>query len=66
MNSFLNKKVSFEGTILLVVNFADTLHTAFLIELGLAVELNPVIKLLLKHGMPVFLAWKIVVIGILF
>jgi hypothetical protein len=65
MNSFLNKKVSFEGTFLLVVNFADIFHTAFLIELGLAAELNPVIKLLLKHGMPVFLAWKIVVIGIL-
>ena len=65
INSFLNRKVSFEGTFFLVLNFADTLHTTFLIQLGLAVELNPVIKLLLKHGMPVFLAWKIVVVGIL-
>lgn len=65
MNSVLNKKVSFEGKILLLVNFADIIHTAFSIQLGLAVEFNPAMKLLLKHGIPAFITWKIVIVGTL-
>lgn len=62
-DSLLNKKVSFEGMILLGINFADTLLTALLIRLGLAVELNPVMRLLLKHGIPTFITSKIAIVG---
>ncbi len=65
MNSFLNKKVSFEGKMLLLVNFADSLQTAFSIEFGLAVELNPAMKLLLRHGIPPFVIGKIAIIAAL-
>jgi len=63
MDSFLNKKVSFEAKILFGVNFADSLLTAFLIQLGLALELNPVMRMLLKHGIPTFVASKIAIVG---
>jgi len=65
MNSFLNKKVSFEGKMLLLVNFADSLQTAFSIKFGLAVELNPAMKLLLRHGIPPFVIAKIAIIAAL-
>lgn len=65
MNSFLNKEISFEGKILLMINFADTLNTAFSIQPGLAVELNPIMKLLLKHGTPTFVTSKIAIIATL-
>jgi len=65
MNSFLNKKVSFEGKMLLLVNFADSLQTTFSIEFGLAVELNPAMKLLLRHGIPPFVIGKIAIIAAL-
>lgn len=63
MNSLLSKKVSFEGNILLGVNFADGLLTSSLVQLGLAVEFNPVMRLLLRHGMPTFLGGKIAIGG---
>lgn len=63
MNSLLNRKVSFEGMILLWVNFADTLLTALLIRLGLAVEANPIMRLLLQHGIPTFITSKIAIVG---
>lgn len=63
MNSLLSKKVSFEGNILLGVNFADGLLTSSLVQLGLAVEFNPVMRLLLGYGMPTFLGGKIAIAG---
>ena len=63
IDSFLNRRVSFEGTILLAINFADTFQTAFSIELGLAVELNPVMKMFLEHGIPTFVAGRIAIFG---
>jgi len=65
MNSLLNNKVSFEGKILLLVNFADALLTGFLIQLGLLVELNPLMRLLLRYGTPTFIAGKVAIVGAL-
>jgi len=63
--SLLNKEVSFEGKILLLVNFADALHTAFLVEVGLLVELNPLMRLLLRYGPSTFVAGKVAIVGAL-
>jgi len=49
MNSLLNNEVSFEGKIILLVNLADALLTGLLIQLGLLVELNPLMRLLLRY-----------------
>jgi hypothetical protein len=65
MNSLLNRKVSLEGKLLLMVNFADALHTAFLVEVGLLVELNPLMRLLLRYGTSTFVAGKVAIVGAL-
>ena len=50
---------------MVTLTVTDSLHTAFSIQLGLAVEFNPAIRLLLKHGIPVFVAGKIAIVGAL-
>lgn len=61
----LNNTVSFEGKILLLANLADALLTGFLIQLGLLVELNPLMRLLLRYGTPTFIAGKVAIVGAL-
>jgi len=65
MNSLLNNKVSFEGKILFLVNMTDALLTGFLIQLGLLMELNPLMRLLLRYGTPTFIAGKVAIVGAL-
>ena len=65
MNLVLSKKISLEGKILLLLNFIDIIHTLLSIHLGLAVELNPVMRLLLKYGIPTFVAGKTVIVATL-
>lgn len=61
----LNNTVSFEGKILLLVNLTDALLTGFLIQLGLLVELNPLMRLLLRYGTWTFIAGKVAIVGAL-
>jgi len=63
--NLLAQKVSFEGKILLLLNLADALHTALLIEIGLAVEFNPLMRLLLRYGTLTFVAGKIAMVSAL-
>ncbi|MBA7641995.1 hypothetical protein ES703_49681 [subsurface metagenome] len=58
-------KVSFEGKILLLLNLADALHTAFLIETGLAVEFNPFMGVFLRYGVSTFVAGKVAIVSVL-
>lgn len=50
----LNEPVSFQSVLLSVIVLADLLSTILLLEYGLAVEANPLMRALLPHGWLVF------------
>lgn len=59
------RRISLEGKVLLGINFGDCFLTAVLIRLDLAMELNPLVALLIKQGMGIAVAGKIGVAVIL-
>ena len=54
-------KISLEGKILLAVMLADCVISLLLIQLGVLMEVNPIMNFLLEQGMVVFLVVKILV-----
>lgn len=55
----INRTVSFETVLLLVICLADTGHTLAVVRLGVAHEANPLVAWCLEHSNGMFVAFKL-------